>query len=311
MVQCLISLTTPDRKGELADIVLGYDSLEQWMDNPTFFACLVGRIGNRIAKGKFKIDGKEFQLAINNGENHLHGGPTGFHKRLWAGEIEGDKVRLRYVSADMEEGFPGELTVTVWYSLAADGSLEIEYHATTDKPTIVNLTNHSYFNLAGAGSGDILAHEIESPCRAYLPVDEGCIPKGGIASTEGTAFDFSSRIPLGTRMYDADVNGYDHNLCVNRVGKKDGELAEVATVYEPTTGRTLSCSTTEPGCQLYCGGFLDGTNIGREGKPYVRHAGFCLETQKYPDAINQNFKTTLLRPDEVYSSKTVYTFGTF
>lgn len=161
-----------------------YDTLEQWTENPTFFGCTVGRVGNRIAHGKFSIDGTEYKLALNNGDHHLHGGPTGFHKRLWAGEIDGDKVKLTYVSADMEEGYPGELTTTVWYSLTPEGALVIEYRATTDKPTLVNLTNHSYFNLAGAGSGDIMKHEIESPCRAYLPVDAGCIPKGGVASTE-------------------------------------------------------------------------------------------------------------------------------
>jgi len=306
----IISIETPDKDGKLGHITLGYDNLEQWMENPTYFGSTIGRVGNRIAKGKFSIDGTEYQLATNNGPNHLHGGPDGFHKRVWSGSIVGDKVQMKYVSADMEEGYPGELSVTVCFSVTDDDTFVLDYHATTTKETIVNLTNHSYFNLNGAGSGTVLDHVVQSNCRAYTVVDGEGIPSGDLATVDGTPFDFTKETSIGDR--NAKVSGgYDHNLVVNRTGIKDGELAKHMTVTAPTTGRRLTVSTTEPGCQIYVGGFLDGSNIGREKKGYVQFGGFCLESQKHPDSVNQSgFPSMALKPDGEYVSKTTYKFET-
>lgn len=241
----------------------------------------------------------------------MHGGSGGFHKRNWQSEATADGVKLTYVSADMEEGFPGELTTTVTYALNADNELSLDYYATTNKKTIVNLTNHTYFNLTGSpGEGTHFEHEILSKCRGMTPVGEDLIPTGAIASVVGTPFDFLAQKSIGADIGKVE-NGYDHNFCVNRVGVAPGELAHVMMVTEPTSGRTLSVKTTEPGCQLYCGGFLDGSNVGREGKPYPKFGGFCLETQHHPDSVNQpNFESIVLAPGGKYVSKTVYTFGT-
>lgn len=308
----IISLELPDKNGALADCVCGYDSLADWESNPTFFGSCIGRVGNRVSNAKFWLDGKQYTLDANNGEASLHGGPSGFHKRVWdAVAINSDnKVVLTYVSADMEEGYPGKLTATVAYSLTDANELVIEYTAATDKTTIVNLTNHSYFNLGGAG-GTVLDHEIISPVRAYTPVDAAGIPDGTIATVKGTPFDFGTKTSIGARNADVPGGFYDHNLVVNRAGVKDGDLALVMTVSEPTSGRTVSVTTTEPGCQIYVGGFLDGTNVGREGKGYPKFGGFCLETQKHPDSINQEgFPSIILTPSETMTSKTVYAFGT-
>lgn len=307
----IVSLRTADRDGAVADIVLGYEKLEPWLENPTYFGATIGRVGNRIAKGKFTLEGVEYTLACNNDANTLHGGPTGFHKRVWSSELVGDNgVKMSYTSAHMEEGYPGELKASVTFTLNDENELSLEYGATTDQPTIVNLTNHSYFNLGGAGSGDVRAHEIKSPCRFTTPVSDDLIPTGELGSVEGTPFDFREQTSIGARI-DEVPGGYDHNYVVNRVDVADGDLAEVSTVTEPSTGRTLKTCTTEPGCQLYCGGFLDGTNIGREGVGYVKNGGFCLETQHYPDSCNQlNFPQITVTPEAAYASKTVYTFGT-
>jgi len=303
------SLKTADSAGACEDIVLGYDNLESWVKNPTYFGCIVGRVGNRIAKGKFSLDGTDYQCATNNGEHTLHGGPTGFCYRPWASAAEGEGVKFTYVSEDGEEGYPGKLTASVVYSLSADNELSLAYSGTTDAPTIINLTNHSYFNLGGADSGTIESHEFESPSRGTTAVGADLIPTGEIASVEGTPFDFRKQTSIGARIAQVE-NGYDHNFCVNRVKATDTDMAVCGTWTEPKSGRTMEVSTTEPGFQLYCGGFLDGSNIGRGGKGYPKFGGFCVETQHYPDAINQpNFLPITLRPGEEYTSKTVFKFG--
>lgn len=310
---CIISLQAPDKNGSVDDVTLGYDNLAQWEDNPTYFAAAIGRVGNRVSGAKFWLEGTEYKLAANNGEASLHGGPEGFHKRVWdAVAINSDnKVVMTYVSPDGEEGYPGKLTATVSYQLTDANEVSLEYTATTDKTTIVNLTNHSYFNLAGAASGDVMNHEILAPIRAYTPVDAAGIPDGTIASVKKTPFDFSIQTAIGARNAEASGGFYDHNLVVNRAGINDGDLALVCTVSEPTSGRVMKVTTTEPGCQLYVGGFLDGSNVGREGKGYVKFGGFCLETQKHPDSINQeNFPSIILKPGETMTSKTVYAFST-
>ena len=310
-------LTAPDKNGALADIVLGFDKLEDYQNDHPYFGALIGRYGNRIAKGKFSIDGQEYSLVTNNGVNALHGGPTGFHKRLYEVkriEREGQVgVELSRTSPDLEEGYPGNLAVTVRYLLNNDNELLIEYEATTDKTTVVNLTNHSYFNLRGAGNGDILGHELTIVADHYNPVDESLIPTGELRPVEGTPFDFRTSTPIGQRV-DADDEqirfglGYDHNYVLRR-NSTGMELA--ATVFEPTSGRLLEVLTTEPGVQFYCGNFLDGKNIGKGGKPYGHRTGFCLETQHFPDSPNQpDFPSTVLRPGEQYETSTVYRFST-
>jgi aldose 1-epimerase len=313
----ITSLEVPDRDGNRADVVLGYDNLQGYLDKSPFFGCIVGRYGNRIAKGRFSIDGQTYSLPVNNGENHLHGGPQGFDKKNWKAEPferpEAVGVVFSHTSPDGDMGYPGTLTVKVTYTLTNDNTLRFDYEATTDKATPVNLTQHTYFNLAGAGSGDVLKHEVQLQADRYTPVDKGLIPTGELASVEGTPFDFRRATAIGARI-DADHpqiavgGGYDHNVVFTRIGTG---LERVVRVYEPTTGRTMDVSTTQPGTQFYTGNFLDGTITGKGGKVYQKRAGFCLETQHFPDSPNQpSFPSTILKPGERYEQSTAYTFGT-
>jgi aldose 1-epimerase len=313
----ITSLRTPDRNGQFADIVLGYDSLASYLDPPPpYFGAIIGRYGNRIANAQFAIDGQTYQLEKNDGQNHLHGGVRGFDKVVWQGqEVPGDSgaaVKFTYTSPDGEGGYPGTLNVEVTYTLTDNNELIVDYLATTDKPTHVNLTQHSYFNLKGEGNGDILGHELTINADNFTPVRQGLIPTGEIQPVEGTPFDFRTATPIGARIDAEDPQlqlgpGYDHNWVLNRTGEG---LMLAARVVEPTTGRTLEVSTTEPGIQFYAGNFLDGTLVGKSGQPYIRRSGFCLETQHYPDTPNQpNFPSTLVQPGQNYQSRTVMTFG--
>jgi aldose 1-epimerase len=313
----VVSLKTPDRRGTMADIVLGYETLDEYLKDSRFFGALVGRYGNRIAKGRFTLDGREYTLARNNGENALHGGLKGFNKVVWTAKPvtrkEGPALELTYVSKDGEEGYPGTLTATVVYTLTDANELRIDYQAKTDKPTVVNLTNHSYFNLGGQGEGDILKHEVMLNADRFTPVDSTLIPTGELRPVEGTPFDFRKPMSIGARIEANDEQirfgkGYDHNFVLNG---QAGTLRLVARVTEPSSGRVLEVSTTEPGVQFYTGNFLDGTARGKGGKVYNFRYGFCLETQHFPDSPNKpSFPSTVLRPGETYTSTTVYKFGT-
>ncbi len=311
----ITELTAPDRNGQYADVVLGFDNLEGYLGTHPFFGAIVGRYGNRIGGAKFSLDGKEYSLAANNGENTLHGGNIGFDKKMWTAEEVREEnrvgVSLSHTSAHMDEGFPGNLAMTVGYFLNNDNELLITYEATTDQPTICNLTNHSYFNLKGAGNGDILDHVISFKSSKYTPVDEQLIPTGELAATSGNPFDFSTPKPIG-KAIDADHPqikfglGYDHNIVLD---KKAPGLSLAATVYEPSTGRVMEMLTEEPGVQFYTGNFLDGTITGKGGKTYPRRAAICLETQHFPDSPNQpDFPSTRLDPGETYRTSTVYRF---
>jgi aldose 1-epimerase len=310
----LVSIRTPDRRGQLADIALGFDALDDYRTRSRYFGAVVGRYGNRIARGRFTIDGRTFTLATNNGVNHLHGGVNGFDKANWRAEpFERDGsvgVVFRHTSPDGEEGYPGTLDATVTYTLTPQDALVVEYSATTDRATHVNLTQHSYFNLAGEGSGDILRHELTINADRYTPVDQGLIPTGELAAVDGTPFDFRRSTPIGARI-DADHeqlrfgSGYDHNYVLN--GGPALRLA--ARVVEPTSGRTMDVSTTEPGMQFYAGNHLSGA-LGKHGHVYAKRSGFCLETQHFPDSPNRPaFPSTLLRPGTTYRTTTVFTFG--
>jgi aldose 1-epimerase len=312
----IVSLRVPDRQGRLDDVVLGYDDFESYLAAGRFFGALVGRYGNRIAKGSFTLDGKTYSLATNNGPNHLHGGRRGFDKVLWKAEPldpkEGVGVVLRYTSADGEEGYPGTLSARVTYTLTDKDELAFDYFATTDKPTPVNLTQHSYFNLAGDGKRDVLGHELQIDADRYTPVDAGLIPTGVLASVEGTPFDFRKSTAIGARIEQKDEQlgfgkGYDHNYVLNRKGPG---LVKVARLSDPGTGRVMEIATTEPGVQFYSGNFLDGTAKGKAGRVYGHRYGLCLETQHYPDSPNKPaFPSTILRPGQEYRSKTVLTFS--
>src|SRR5262245_55868005 len=320
----LTAIKTPDRTGRVADVALGFDDLESYITRSRFFGAVPGRYANRIAGGRFTIDGETFQLATNHGANHLHGGVKGFDKAVWSAEpfdrgggVSG--VILRYISRDGEEGYPGTLHATVTYTVTPRDELVAEYTATTDRPTHVNLTQHSYFNLAGEGCGDVLGHEITIDADRYTAVDEGLIPTGELASVEGTPFDFRQPTAIGARI-DAGHEqlrhggGYDHNFVLNGGAvdsrARGGVMHLAARVVEPTTGRTLVVNTTEPGVQFYAGNKLDGSAIGKSGEPYGKRSGFCLETQHFPDSPNQpHFPSTLLRPGEKYATKTVFIFG--
>jgi aldose 1-epimerase len=305
----VVFLEVPGRDGRTADITLGHDSLEGYLEASPYFGAVVGRYGNRIAKGRFSLDGKEYKLTINDGENHLHGGIKGFDKVVWnADPVEKENavgVKFSYLSPDGEEGYPGNLQCTVTYWLTDNNELKLEYLAETDKATPVNLTHHSYFNLAGQGNGDILNHELMLNADKYTPVNDQLIPTGEIAPVEGTPFDFSHPHSIGDRI-DQIPGGYDHNFILNSGG---GQLALAARVYEPESGRVMEIHTTEPGIQFYSGNFLDGTITGKSEKVYYQHYGFCLETQHFPDSPNHpNFPSTILRPGETYTSTTVHTF---
>jgi aldose 1-epimerase len=316
----ITSLKTPDRSGRFADIVLGYDSLSGYLRDTPYFGAIVGRFGNRIARGRFTLDGKTYSLAINNGPNSLHGGLRGFDKVVWNAEpfrnVEGVGVALDYTSADMEEGYPGTLRTHVTYTLTDDDRLIVDYQATTDKATPVNLTQHSYWNLAGDASRDILAHLLTINADAMTPVDSTLIPTGEITSVAGTPFDFRTPTPIGARIdqrQNAQIRyggGYDHNFVLNRSGAATGALSLAARVVEPATGRMLEVFTTEPGLQFYSGNFLDGSITGKAGHVYHYRYGLVLETQHYPDSPNHpNFPSTILRPGERYTTRTVFQFG--
>lgn len=314
----ITSILVPDRNGKLGDIALGYDRVEDYInavDKP-YFGAIVGRYGNRIAKGSFTIDGETYTLAINNPPNHLHGGIIGFDKVVWDAKLTRGPgwqgLELKYTAKDKEEGYPGNLDVTVTYKLTEDNELRVEYHATTDKATPVNLTQHTYFNLKGEGEGTILDHELMIHAGKYTPVDAGLIPTGELAPVAGTPFDFTTAKPIGRDIGQQHQQleyglGYDHNFVLEKSGD---EMSLAARVVEPTTGRVLEIHTTEPGIQFYCGNFLDGRLKGKSGKPYVYRGGFCLETQHYPDSPNQsNFPSTILRPGETYQTTTVFKFS--
>ena len=312
------SIIVPDRDGNPGDVVCGYEKVEDYIAGSPYFGCITGRYANRIAKGKFSLDGQEYTLAVNNGPNHLHGGEAGFDKKVWKGVAntneKGATLRLTYTSNDGEEGYPGNLKCTVTYALPKEtNALRITYRATTDKATPINLTNHSYFNLAGHGSGTHLDHSIMINADRYTPTDETSIPTGELAPVRGTPFDFTKPHKIGQRI-DADHEqikfgqGYDHNWVIKQ--EKPGEMTLAARVTEPTTGRILEVRTTEPGVQFYAGNFLDGSNIGKGGKAYERRSAFCLETQHYPDSPNQkDFPSCILKPGEKYSHVCVYRFG--
>lgn len=312
------SISVPDRDGKVADIALGYNRVEDYInavDKP-YFGAIVGRYGNRIAKGQFSIDGESYSLAINNAPNHLHGGVIGFDKVVWdAKPVVGTGwtgVELKYLAKDKEEGYPGNLNVTVTYKWSNQNELTVDYLATTDKATPVNLTQHTYFNLSGEGNGDILGHELMINAKHYTPVDANLIPTGEIAEVTGTPFDFTVAKPIGR-----DIGleheqlkfglGYDHNWVL---GNDDGKLITAASVHEPTSGRTMEIKTTEPGIQFYCGNFLDGRLKGKSDKPYLHRGGFCLETQHYPDSPNQpGFPSSILKPGEKYETTTSFRFS--
>jgi len=311
----VVSLEVPDRDGNMADILLGFDSAEKYMSeaNP-YFGATVGRYANRIGNGTFTLDGKEYQLATNDGDNHLHGGNVGYSKVRWNAEpVQTDDevgVKFTYVSKDGEENYPGTLTCTVVYTLTNNDEMKITYEAETDKATILNLTNHNYYNLAGQGVGDILGHELMLNAEKYTPVDDELITTGEIASVAGTPMDFTKPTAIGARVEQvgADPTGYDHNYVLDSGG---GKMAPAARVYEPSSGRVMEIFTTQPGIQFYSGNFLDGSITGKDGKVYKKYYGFCLETQHYPDSPNKpDWPTTVLRPGEKYSEATVHRFST-
>jgi aldose 1-epimerase len=313
----IVSLTAPDRTGNYADIVLGYDNVDGYIKDSSNFGALIGRYGNRIGKARFTLDGTEYILAKNNGDNHLHGGTIGYNLVVWnAEEISGEDytgLKLSYLSVDGEEGYPGNLNITVSYSLTNENEFRIDYAATTDKKTVVNLTNHSYFNLAGVAKGisTILGHELTLFADKFTPVDSGLIPPGELRPVEGSPMDFRTPVAIGARIGQDEEQlifggGYDHNWVLN---SSDGSLALAARVYEPTTGRVMEVMTTEPGIQFYTGNFLDGSEIGKDGVPYEFRTAFCLETQHFPDSPNKpEFPSTVLNPGEKYSTTTVYRF---
>ncbi len=307
----LVSLTAPDREGKFADVVLGFDSLAPYLGKHPHFGCITGRYANRIGGAAFKLDGAEYEVTANSGKNHIHGGKEAFDKKVWKGAVLANQnaVALSYTSADGEEGFPGTLTCTVTYTLTDAGEFKIDYRATTDKPTVVNLTNHSYFNLAGEGSGDVLGHELTIPTDLVTATDDALIPTGEIVSIIGTPLDFTQPHQIGERI-ESDYKplvqgkGYDHNYALKGEGLK---LA--ARVKEPKSGRVMEVSTTDPGVQLYTGNHLKGVK-GKGGHVYESRHGFCLETQKFPDSPNKpQFPTSALRPGETYLHTTIFKFS--
>lgn len=307
----LMSLTAPDKQGKFADVLLGFDKPEEFatVDNP-YFGALVGRYGNRIGKAQFTLDGKVYKLAANNNGNSLHGGPKGFSKVYWTGkQLTPNSVEMKYTSKDMEEGYPGELAVTVVYTLTDSNELKIDYTAKTTKTTVVNLTNHAYFNLGGPGSTDILGHMLKINADKFTPVDKGLIPTGELKPVKGTPFDFTTSTAVGARIDAKDEQialggGYDHNFVLNK------GASPAVEVYEPKSGRLMTVTTTEPGVQFYTGNFLNGTITGKGGKKIGKRAALCLETQHFPDSPNKpSFPTTTLKPGETYRTTTVYKFS--
>lgn len=318
----VVRLFAPDRHGRLADVVLGFDSVEGYVAHNSYFGAIIGRHGNRLAHGRLTLEGRTYQLATNNTPGgipcHLHGGPRGFDRVLWRADPftspEGPALRLHYRSPDGEEGYPGNLEVTVVYTVTADNTLRIDYEARTDAPTVVNLTNHSYFNLAGQGADTILGHVLTLNAPAYTPVDAGLIPTGQVAPVAGTPFDFLAPHTIGERINTANEQlrfggGYDHNWAIARSAHDTTTLVLAATVLENQSGRLLEVHTTEPGIQFYSGNFLDGSTVGKNGHAYPHRSGFCLETQHFPDAPNHpTFPSTILRPGATLRSTTEYRF---
>jgi len=315
----ITSVVVPDRDGNIENVTLGFTTLDDYVAGHPYFGNITGRYANRIARGTFDIDDEDFYLALNNGPNTLHGGEKGFDKHVWsAEEVTGEGevgVKLSRVSPDMEEGYPGNLDVEVTYTLTDNDEIRVDYHATTDEPTHINLTNHAYWNLAGDGSGSTDGHELTLMAGHYTPVDANLIPTGEIAPVAGTPLDFTTPHPIGERVRDNFEQlllgrGYDHNFVLDRPSPDDTTLIVAARVLEPESGRTLEISTTEPGIQFYSGNFLDATEVGAAGKMYRQGDGFALETQHYPDSPNQSaFPSTLLEPDEEFNSTTIYAFS--
>jgi len=311
----ITSIIVPDKDGNMGDVALGFDNLDDYMKKSPYFGCIVGRYGNRIAKGKFTLNGKTYTLAVNDGPNHLHGGIVGFDKVIWdAKEVRGGDyvgLKLSYLSKDGEEGYPGNLSVTVTYLLTNDNEIKIQYEATTDQPTVCNLTNHTYFNLADGGASSILDHELMIDADSITAIDETSIPTQ-LMPVAGTPFDFRKPKKIGLDINNDDPQikngqGYDHNFVLNG---KSGTLRLAARAVDPSTGRVLEVLTEEPGIQLYTGNFLDGSITGKEGKVYKYRNGFCLETQHYPDSPNQpDFPSTVLNPGEKYQTTTIYKFS--
>ncbi len=315
----ITNLSVADRNGKMEDVVLGYDTLAGYVRGSGYFGAVVGRYGNRIAKGRFELDGQEYRLAVNNGENHLHGGNTGFNKVLWDAEIPDDPersaVRFRYVSPDGEEGYPGTVTLKVTYALTGNNELRIDYEGVTDKPTILNPTQHSYFNLSGDFTKSILDHRLTIEADSFTPVDAGLIPTGEFMPVEGTPLDFRQPHTIGERIDDsfeqmALGQGYDHNWILRNY-TKTGEIHKAAELYDPASGRRMTVLTDQPGIQFYSGNFLDGTATGKNGIAYGHRTGLCLETQVFPDAPNKpGFPSATLKPGEVYRQTTIYQFST-
>lgn len=313
----VVTLLMPDRSGKFGDVVLGYDNLQGYIDKTPYFGCLVGRYGNRIGGAQFAIDGTTYTLAKNDGPNSLHGGVKGFDKVVWTARPieskEGAALELTYLSMDGDEGFPGNLQVTAVYTLTDKNELKLTFTATTDKPTVVNLTHHSYFNLRGQGNGDILGHEVMIASSKTTPVDKTLITTGELKSVEGTPFDFRKPTTIGARINDPDTQlqygpGYDHNWVIDKVA---GELGLHASVYEPTSGRLMLVISDEPGLQFYAGNFLDGTIKGKGGVAYQHRTGFCMEPQHYPDSPNKpEFPSVVLRPGQTYKNTIIYRFST-
>jgi len=314
------SVKVPDRSGHVANVVLGFDNLADYVAKSPYFGCITGRYANRIALGKFTLDGVTYQLPINNPPNSLHGGTIGFDKHIWAATViqnpDSVGLKLTFTSPDGDQGYPGTLKAEVDYLLTERNQIKIDYRATTDKPTVVNLTNHSYWNLAGEGSGSIERHDLRLNASHYTPVDPTLIPTGSIDSVLGTPMDFTKSTPIGARIRDGFPQlvigrGYDHNYVLDRHGSHDTSLILAARVHEPTSDRILDIYTTEPGIQFYSGNFLDGTLVGTSGRMYRQGDGFALETQHYPDSPNQpSFPSTVLRPGQVYTSETIYQLST-
>lgn len=303
----ITSIKTPDKTGTFENVVLGFDNLDKYLEGTPFFGAIIGRYGNRIAQGEFTLDGEKYTLAKNNGNNHLHGGEIGYDKVLWEASPKGkNAVELSYLSKDGEEGYPGNLNITVVYTLTEQDELKIDYKATTDKATPVNLTNHSYFNLSGDPETLILDHTLQVDAANYTPVNRELIPTGEIAQVEGTPFEFTTPQEIGSRINDVR-GGYDHNYVLD---KTTNELTLIASLYDDQSGRKMEILTTEPGLQFYSGNFLDGSIIGSDGKKFEKYSALCLETQHFPDSPNQNtFPSTILRPENTYISSTIYKFS--